>query len=246
MNEIAKLKIYDDVKEYCERYNIPVENLMDILEDQKVLPMIRGKATEYIAAVVLKNTLKSRNWQVQKLNLNAQPNTYDEDISITHSKTGIRMKVEAKNAVRGSFRIGTPKTKIKVPHFKVKCHRSRSNISLSGTTNDRYLLNDFDLIVCNVSNAIFQGKTIGDSLEVLHNSEAIEHLKEHYGVTNKRDLIRSSYDDWRGCFPRSIAQEDGSIPRTPYVKMVDDENWFSLKDLEPKMLPELKLIRDRK
>ncbi len=91
MNEVANLQIYDDIKEYCERYNVPIENLMDILEDQKVLPMIRGKATEYIVAVVLKQILKGRNWQIQKLNLNAQPGMYDEDISITHSKTGIRM-----------------------------------------------------------------------------------------------------------------------------------------------------------
>ncbi|WP_423909508.1 hypothetical protein [Candidatus Spongiihabitans sp.] len=106
MNEINHIRIYDSIKEYCERYNIPLENLMDILEDQKVLPMIRGKATEYIATVVLKKLL-GRNWQVQKLNLNAQQGVYDEDISITHSKTGYRLKVEAKNAVRGSFKMGT-------------------------------------------------------------------------------------------------------------------------------------------
>ena len=246
MNEVSKLQIYDDVTEYCERYNIPIENLMDILEDQKVLPMIRGKATEYIAAVVLKKILKGWNWQVQKLNLNAQPGMYDEDISITHSKTGIRMKVEAKNAVCGSFRVGTPKMLISEPHFEVKCHRSHSNIKLSNTTNDRYLVEDFDLIVCNVSNAIFQGKTLGDRLEVLRDSKAVEYLKEHYIVTSQKKLIRKSYEDWRGCFPRTIAQEDNSIPRAPSVKMVDDQNWFPLRNLEPKLLPELERIRGGK
>lgn len=244
MNEISEAQIYDDVQEYCERYNIPIENLMDILEDQKVLPMIRGKATEYIAAVVLRKLL-NRNWQVQKLNLNAQPGTYDEDISITHSKTGIRLKVEAKNAVRGSFRIGSKNTKIKEPHFKVKCHKSRSNISKSKTTNDRYLVDDFDMIVCNVSNAIFQGATLGDSLEVLHDKNSIDFLLKHYKVSTEKDLIRSSYDDWVCCFPRSIVQEDGSIPRTPFVKLSGDENWFSLKEIEPKLLPELERIRSR-
>ena len=117
MNEINHLQIYNNIKEYCEKYNIPIENLIHILEDQKVLPMIRGKATEYIATVVLKKLL-GRNWQVQKLNLNAQSGIYDEDISVTHSKTGYRMKVEAKNAVRGSLRIGNSRTLIKEPHFK--------------------------------------------------------------------------------------------------------------------------------
>ncbi len=132
-----KVKIYNDIQDYCNRYNIPIDNLMDILQDQKVLPMIRGKATEYIVTVVLTKLL-GKNWQVQKLNLNAQRGVYDEDISITHSKTGIRLKVEAKNAVRGSFRMGTDRTLIKEPHFRVKCHKSRSTISKSTTTNDRY------------------------------------------------------------------------------------------------------------
>ncbi len=241
MTDINKQTIFASIEEYCDKYNIPIDNLMDILEDQKVLPMIRGKATEYIAAVTLKKIL-GRNWQVQKLNLNAQTGTSDEDISITHSKTGHRLKVEAKNAVRGSFKIGTKSTKIKQPHFKVKCHKSRSYIKKSETTNDRYLLGDFDLIVCNVSNAIFQARTLSDQLELLHDKNAVRCLKDYYATKDNNDLIRCAYDDWRGCFPRTIAQDDKSIPRTPGVKMVDDEDWFPLKDLEEKLLPELEYI----
>ena len=36
MTEPEPLEVYASVKEYCEKYNIPLENLMDILEDQKV------------------------------------------------------------------------------------------------------------------------------------------------------------------------------------------------------------------
>ena len=241
----AELNIYKDIEEYCERYNIPIESLMDILEDQKVLPMIRGKATEYIAAIILKKSL-GRNWQVQKLNLNPQQGTYDEDISITHSKTGIRLKVEAKSAVRGSFTLGTKRTKVNVPHFKVKCHKSRSNISKSTTTNDRYLMDDFDLVVCNLSNAIFQGATLGDNLELIYDSEAISFLKTHYKTHAEKELIRSAYDDWFCCFPRMIAQKDSSIPRTPTVQLINDTNWFPMNALEEKLLPEIERIRHKK
>ena len=86
--------------------------------------------------------------------------TDDELLGMLDKMQEFSLKVEAKNAVRGSFKLGTTRTHIKEPHYKVKCHRSRSNISKSDTTNDRYLLNDFDLIVCNVSNAIFQGATL--------------------------------------------------------------------------------------
>lgn len=240
-----KIKIYNDIQDYCNRYNIPIDNLMDILQDQKVLPMIRGKATEYIVTVVLTKLL-GKNWQVQKLNLNAQRGDYDEDISITHSKTGIRLKVEAKNAVRGSFRMGTDRTLIKEPHFRVKCHKSRSTISKSTTTNDRYMVDDFDLIVCNVSNAIFQGKTLGDDLEILNDTQAVDFLKRHYKVSTKADLIRSAYDDWVCCFPRNIVQDDDAIPRTPSVKLTGDDNWIPLNDLEPLLLPELERIRAKR
>ena len=62
------LHIYNSITEYCRTYNIPRENLLDILEDQKVLLMIRGKATEYIGAAFLRQVLDPSEWDVQKLN----------------------------------------------------------------------------------------------------------------------------------------------------------------------------------
>ena len=145
------LRVYASIKEYCSTYNIPQENLLDILEDQKVLPMIRGKATEYIGAAVLRQALDPRDWIVDKLNLNAQPGQYDEDVSITYRMTGTRLKAETKNAVRGKFSLGTRKTP--TPHFAVKCHKSRSH--LTKATNDRYEVGDFDVLLCNVSKRNF-------------------------------------------------------------------------------------------
>ena len=204
---------------------------MDILEDQKVLPMIRGKATEFVATAFLRKNLNSREWQVQKLNLNAQGTMSDEDISITFARTGCRFKVESKNAVRGSFRLGTPRMKLKVPHFKVKCHRSRSYIAKASTTNDRYIASDFDLIVCNVSNAIFRGKALDVGLPLLDDNDALVWLKNFYDVSSDEELIRSAYDDWRMCLPFSIADENGVIPRTPSVMMENDPNWFRPDEL---------------
>ena len=232
MTEPEPLEVYANVKEYCEKYNIPLENLMDILEDQKVLPMIRGKATEYIAAAVLSQTLPRREWLVQKLNLNPQASQYDEDISVTFSRTGRRLKVEAKNAVRASFRMGTPRTKVRVPHFKVKCHKSRSNLSKSETTNDRYMADEFDVLACNISNALFRGRVLRAQLELIEDQKALNWLKEWYGVRTDTELMRRAYDDWLFCFPRTIALPDGSIPRTPTVQMEGDANWFRANELE--------------
>lgn len=224
-------RVYANIREYCDTYNIPRENLLDILEDQKVLPMIRGKATEFIGAAVLRQALDPRDWNVQKLNLNPQPGKYDEDLSITYLRTGDRLKAETKNAVRGKFSLGTRITK--VPHFSVKCHKSRSNFTKAH--NDRYEVGDFDVLLCNVSNAIFRGKTLDRGLPLIEDEEALRWLKEYYSADTNDDLRRCAYDDWRVCLPVTIALEDGTIPRTPRILMDDDPNWFGLDQLAPNL-----------
>ncbi len=217
--------MFNGITEYCQTYNIPRENLLDILEDQKVLPMIRGKATEYVGAAFLKQVLDPRDWIVEKLNLNPQPGTIDEDVSITFRRTGTRLKAETKNAVRGSFKLVTSRRP--GPHFTVKCHKSRSNLGLQSTTNDRYLVGEFDLLLCNVSNSLFRGRALQAGLPLVDNPAAIEWLMNFYGVDSESELTRKAYDDWRLCLPVTIADDNGVIPRTPTVQMENDPNWFN-------------------
>ncbi|MBD0864710.1 MAG: hypothetical protein GDA36_03420 [Rhodobacteraceae bacterium] len=100
------LKVYHSIREYCETYNIPPENLLDILEDQKVLPMIRDKATEYIGAAVLRQSLDPSDWSVDKLNLNPQPGAINEDVSITHRMTGETPESRDQECGSGQFQAG--------------------------------------------------------------------------------------------------------------------------------------------
>ena len=225
---------WTNIQEYCRTYNIPPENLLDILEDQKVLPMIRGKATEFIGAAILKQVLDPRDWSVEKLNLNPQSDTSDEDVSLTYKRSGDRLKIETKSAVRGSFSLGSPKTKTKVPHFKVKCHKSRSN--LKKISNDRYEVGDFDLLLCNVSNAIFRSKSLERGLPLLSDEKSLEWLKEYYRATDDDALRVATYADWRFCLPVSIELADGTLPRTPTVLLENDPNWFGLDVLADHLL----------
>ena len=239
------MNLEQKILEYCSEYNVAVDFLFEILEDHNVVPMIRGKATEYNAFLYLKANLDKYTWDVQKLNLNAQNNTIDEDVSITHRKTGIRLKVECKNAVRGSFNLGKRTKILKVPHFKVKCHRSRSNISLSTTTNDRYLVGDFDLLACNTSNALYEGNTI-ESLELINNTELIQILYEFYKVDNDKALVKACNQDWRFVIPADIAEKDNSIPRTPYVILQDDPHWTSIDNLNERLLRIVEVKRNER
>lgn len=235
MTNEQKIKLADELMKYCKKFNISLEYLFAILEDQKVTPMIRGKAMEYNAFLLLEAGLPKAVWSVQKLNLNAQPGVYDEDISITHRRTGIILKVESKSAVRGSMSLGARSRVMNEAHFKVKSHRSRSNIKLAGTSNDRYSVDSFDVLITNTSNAIFEGNTVGEHLEIVHDKQIKEMLYEYYEVENNIDLIAKCESDWRFCIPKDIAV-DGFIPRTPYVRLKEDVNWKPIAEIEERLL----------
>jgi len=227
---------------YCNKFDVPVRFLFDILEDQKVTPMIRGKAMEYNAFLLLESLLPGSVWSVQKLNLNPQPGTIDEDISITHRRSGVILKVESKSSVRGSMSDGSRARVLKCPHFKVKCHRSRSNISLAGTTNDKYPVGFFDVLLTTPLNAIFKGNTIGETLEVIEDTALKNILYEHYHVNNDLDLIAACAIDWRYCMPEDIAV-NGFIPRTPYVSLSGDPHWRSISELNARLSVDIERLR---
>lgn len=232
------------IVKYCGKFDVPLDFLFEILEDQKVTPMIRGKAMEYNAFLLLDRVLSKTVWSVQKLNLNAQTGAYDEDISVTHRRSGVILKVESKSAVRGSISDGSRSRILNCPHYKVKCHRSRSNIRLAGTSNDRYAIGCFDIILTTPLNAIFEGNTIGETLEVIGDQRITEMLYQHYNVTDDEKLIKVCSADWRYCIPEDIA-ENGFVPRTPYVKLSDDPNWRPICEIETRLTEVVKLRRDK-
>ena len=230
----AELKIFGEkIVAYCDKFDVPLNFLFRILEDQKVTPMIRGKAMEYNAYLFLKNLLNPNVWDVTKLNLNPQPGTDDEDISITHLKTGIRLKAESKSAVRGSMTDGVRGRVLKdIPHFNVKCHRSRSNKSLA--TNDAYSADSFDVLITNPQNAIYKKGTVGEDFEMVGGQNLMEILATFYTVTSDKDLVKACYADWRFCIPTDIAVNN-FIPRAPLVRLKDDPIWKPLNSVEARL-----------
>lgn len=225
MNEEQLKDLGKGLVEYCKKYSIPLQYFFEILNDQKVNPMMRGKGMEYNIFLYLQSSLEPGEWGVEKLNLNPQPNMPDVDIGVTHRRTGERLKVEAKPSVRGSMSSGTRSKVHKVPHFKVKCHRSRS--SMKKPMNDRYEVDTFDIIITNPSNAILKGRTFGPELEIIQDKKVLKTLYEYYKVDNESSLIQAVDDDWRFVVSSDIAIE-GYLPRTPYVLLKDDPNWLQI------------------
>lgn len=234
-NDIPNMheRLGQQLERYCRQYAIPIEFFFEIINDQKVLPMLRGKGMEYNVYLQLRQLLEVSAWEVTKLNLGASPGILDEDISITHRRTGIRLIVESKTAVRGSITDGTRSRHHRVPHFNVKCHRSRSFIGRTG--NDRYQVSDFDVLVTNPSNALFAGGTIGEELEIINDPGLLELLYNYYGVRDNAALLQAATDDWRFAIPSDIADERGLIPRTPVVYLENDPHWQRLSDLQSRV-----------
>jgi hypothetical protein len=211
------------IEGFCQRYSIPLEFFHDIINDQKVLPMLRGKGLEYSAYLAISQELDSNEWTVHKLNSNPQPGSPDKDISVIHRRTGIELGIESKSAVRGSMSSGArAKLHKGQPHFKVKCHRSRSSIKLADTSNDRYRADAFDVLVTTPSNGLFQGNTIGEALEILDDKVLLDILYQHYQASSASDLLKAAGNDWRFVIPSEIADNEGFIERTPYVLLKQD------------------------
>ena len=228
-------EILEKLIDYCNYYKIPKEYLFDILEDQKVVPMIRGKATEYQVFTLLRDILNPHEWVVSKLNLNAQTGMHDEDVTITHQRTGVIIKVECKNATRGSMKIGTNRTQNPIYRNKlyctIKCHKSRSDLSKASTTNDRYLVGDFDIVISNMSNAVIAGATYSENFELIDNEEVISKLSSYYSCsTDYQSIFDNSFNDWRFAFSEDIAV-NGVIPRTPYVLLENDPVWKPINQI---------------
>ena len=70
----------EKVKDFCEKYNIPLLYLAETLYEPKVVPMIRGKAFEFSVMMVLQEILPKDQWLVDKPMMNAQIGFHDVDV----------------------------------------------------------------------------------------------------------------------------------------------------------------------
>ncbi|MBI4282818.1 MAG: restriction endonuclease [Chloroflexi bacterium] len=155
------------LEEYCQRYNIPIEYLAEILYEPKVTPMIRGKGFEYTVLTVLQDYLPDNEWRVSKAAILDEISFHDTDIRVFHKRTGKVIRVECKLADKEGYRLRSDGDS----EIRVKCMRSRtlgtakvkelapklgvSEESLS-IHNDQYVPADFDIVVTTIGNAFYR------------------------------------------------------------------------------------------
>ena len=154
------------VKEYCEKYNIPVLYLAETLYEPKVVPMIRGKAFEFSAMMALQEILPEDEWRVDKQMTNAQTGFQDIDVRVLHKPTNRIVRIECKLAKKGGYRLFTDGHS----EIRVKCMRSRTlgaakvkelapkfgvTEKVLAVHNDQYLPVDFDIVISSIGNAFY-------------------------------------------------------------------------------------------
>lgn len=156
----------EKVREYCEKYNIPILYLAETLYEPKVVPMIRGKAFEFSAMVALQEILPSSEWLVDKPMMNAQIGFHDIDVRVQHKRTKKVVRIECKLAKKGGYRLFPDGHS----EIRVKCMRSRTlgpakvkemapKLGISekvlAVHNDQYLPADFDVVISSIGNAFY-------------------------------------------------------------------------------------------
>lgn len=194
MNELIR-----NIQEFCVKYNILPESLPEILQDPKVLPMIRGKAFEYSAISKFENFLDKESWKIVKPKINPQFGFHDQDVVITHLESHTNIRVECKLAAKGRYRKVKAKVEDKTQYFEidVKCMRSRTlgqerakqvsaqvNIPVDVIMihNDQYLPHSFDVVVTSIANAFYKTDEATGNFEWCPQAKAKDFLER---ISNK-------------------------------------------------------------
>jgi hypothetical protein len=244
----------DKLESFCQRYNIPLDYLAEILNDSKVIPMIRGKAFEFSVMLRLNDLLGQSDFEVLKLDLNPQLTIHDEDLTVHHKPSGRRIRLECKLAAKGKYQ----KLKDGSSQISVKCMRSRtlgedmvkrlaplwgvSEASLK-VHNDQYLSQDFDLVITSIGNAFYETNEETGIYEWQPSDSALAFLDNLAGgnTQNLKDfafnriyLARSKYltihpDNHLRCTRKKCPSPNdcGFIPNYPLIHFPEGSNQAS-------------------
>jgi hypothetical protein len=174
----------EKIKQYCLKYDIPLSYLAEILNEPKVIPMVRGKAFEFSALLRLQQILPTTEWIVDKPAVNAQFGLHDVDIRVIHKPTRKIIRVECKLAGKGNFRLqkdGSAAIKVKCMRFRTlgtaKVAELSKKIGISeallSVHNDQYLPTDFDAVITSIGNAFYETNDETDAYEWQPSKEGI-------------------------------------------------------------------------
>jgi len=161
--------VEEQLKEYCSQHGLEYSTLPEILNEPKVVPMVRGIGYEYVVIAYLKKLLiNDDRFVAGKTIVNSQLTVHGSDAHIYDKQTDKTIRLECKLAANGSASLGTRVNAF--PHCKIKIMRSRTlgdemirRIAENGEATveeftahkDSYLPSHCDFVVTNIRNAFY-------------------------------------------------------------------------------------------
>ncbi len=198
-------ELYENLYAYCQKYDIPIEYLPEILLEPKVIPMIRGKAFEFTVLKALRQILPTDVWLVDKPMVNAQFGLHDTDVRIVHKPTGKIISAECKLVGKGTFKLNKDAS----VQARVKCMRSRTlgeskikelapklgvSEDLLKVHNDQYVPADFQVVITNLANAFYETDEKTDLFEWQPDAKGTTFLKFLSGLEAEEGLQHFAYN----------------------------------------------------
>jgi len=253
-------EVIAELKKYCEEHGLEFSTLALVLNEPKVVPMVRGIGYEYVVMSFLKDLFKNDDrFFAGKTIVNSQLTVEGSDAEIFDKEKNLTIRLECKLAANGSFSLRTRANEY--PHSKIKIMRSRTlgdevirRVAENGEASiaeltahkDSYLPNKFDFVITNLRNA-FYITTEDDRFKFEPTEEQWEYLKEFFN-SNSRDevdnllkhnhfYIKSQHLTPKynnvACNRRNCPNPKtcNFIPNYPIFKMSDPMNWKNLKDI---------------
>jgi len=181
-------KIIKKIIEYCNEHGLDFNTLPLLINEPKLVPMMRGIGFEYVIQNKLNEILSyNSKYEIIKPNINAQHTLPDIDILIKDNDNGKSYKLECKLAKNNSFNLKKENCKIKVMRSRTlgdkmieeTAKKEKLSIDYISAHKDSYLFNKFDFVVTNLRNAFY--RTTEDGKYKFNPSiEEVDYLKDYF------------------------------------------------------------------
>ena len=244
---------------YCEEHGLDFDVLPSIINEPKVVPMVRGIGYEYVVVESLKKIFRDdKRFTAGKTIVNAQLTNKGSDADIYDNELNKIIRIECKLASTKSFKELTKS--INYPHCKIKVMRSRTlgaemidrqskKMGISkkylSAHKDSYTASDFDYVVTNIRNAFYitennlfkfspnkiEWEFLENFFEVKDHKIIDEKLKNtHFFISSKKLTPKFS---GIGCNRRDCPNIDDCdfIPNYPIFNLKTLDQWRPLSEI---------------
>jgi hypothetical protein len=118
-------KVIENLRKYCYEHGLDFSTLPDILNEPKVVPMVRGIGYEHVVTAYLTKLFDNDSrFKARKTIANPQLTVHGNDTEIVDILKNRTISIECKLAKNGSFKSRT--NDVNYPHCRIKIMRSRT------------------------------------------------------------------------------------------------------------------------